>query len=57
MIRYPISNYYITVKSYGGNGEVENGLRQKVILQVSVHELHIDKQKKDATGFSIKYYE
>ena len=30
-------------------------LRQKVLLQVSVRELHIDMLKKYATGFSVAY--
>ena len=38
------------------NGGVKTDLRQKVLLQLSVDELHIYTQK-NATGFSMKYDE
>ena len=52
-----IKNDYITVKFDDGIREVKTELRHKVLLQVSVHELHIDMLKKDDTGFSMTYYE
>ena len=38
-------NNYIKVKFDDGNGWVNNELIQKVLLQVSAHELHIDMSK------------
>ena len=57
MIQYPIENDYITVEFDDRNGWVKTELRQKVLLQVSVRELHIDILKKDAPGFSMAYDE
>ena len=37
-----IFNYYITVKFDDGNGGLKTELSQKVLLQVYVHELHMD---------------
>ena len=41
-IQYPISNDYITVKFYDGTVGVKTEPLKKVILPVSVCELHID---------------
>ena len=41
VIQYAITNDYITVKFDDGNGGVKTEIRQEVLLQVSVHELHI----------------
>ena len=57
VIKYPIVNYYITFKFDDGIIVVKTEIHQKVILQVSVCELHIDKLKKYATGFSMAYDE
>ena len=54
VIKSPIEIYYIAVKFDDGIRGVNTELRQKVILQVSFHELHIGMQK-NATGFSMKY--
>ena len=50
-IKYPIEKYYITVKCDDIIRVLKTELRQKVLLRVSVQELHIDMLKKDATGF------
>ena len=57
VVPYPISNHYIIVKFDGVNGGVKTGLRQKMIFQLSVRELHIDILKKDAAGFSMAFSE
>ena len=49
-----IKNDYITVKFDDGNRVVKTELRHKTLFQVSVHELHINMQKK-ATDFSMEY--
>ena len=41
----------------GGIRGVKNELRHKMLLQVSVHELHIEILKIYATGFSMAYDE
>ena len=46
-----ITNDYITVHFDDGNGRVKTEIRHKVLLQVSLYELHIYMQKKDATIF------
>ena len=45
MIQSPIENHYVAVEFDYGNGGVNIELRQKVILQVSFRELHIDMLK------------
>ena len=55
VIQYLIVNYYIAVNFDDGNIGAKNELRQKVLLQVSVRELHIEILKKYATGFSMEY--
>ena len=45
VIKYPISNDYITVNCYDGIRGLKTEIRQKVILQVSVRELHIEMLK------------
>ena len=50
-----IANYYTKVELDHVNGGSKNELSQKVLLQVSVHELHIKIPKKCSTGFSISY--
>ena len=45
LIKYPIVNDYIAVKFDDGNGGVKTELRHKLLLRVSVCELHIDMQK------------
>ena len=55
VVKYPIENDYITVKFDDVIRVVKNELHQKVILQVSVFELHIYMLKKYATWFSITY--
>ena len=57
MIQYPIVNYYITIKFDDGNGGVKTEPNQKVIFQVSFHELNIDMLKIYATRFSMVYNE
>ena len=56
MIQYNIANDYITVKFEYGNIGVNTELRQKLLLQVYVCELHIETQK-NATGFYMEYDE
>ena len=51
VIKYNIENDYITVKFDEGDEGVKNELRQKVLLQVSFHELHIYMLKKLLLGF------
>ena len=50
-IQSPISNYYITFKFSDVTIGVNTELRQKVILQVSVRELHIYTPKNMLLGF------
>ena len=57
MIQSPTANYYITVKFYDGNEGLKTKLRQKVLLQASVHELQMYMLKIYATGFSMAYDE
>ena len=57
VIQYPIESNCIEVKFDDGNRGVKTELSQKVILQLYVHELHIDMLNKYATGFSMEYYE
>ena len=54
MIQFPIENYYIRVKFDNVLRGVNIELRQKMLLQVSVREVHIYMQKK-AIGGSIVY--
>ena len=42
VIKYLISNNYITRKAENGVRGVKTELHQKILLKVSVHELHID---------------
>ena len=56
LIQYPIVNHYITVEFDDVKRGVKTELRQKVFIQLSVRELHIDMQK-NATGFSMTYDE
>ena len=51
LIQPPIKKDYIKVKFNDGIGGENTEIQQKVILQVSVRELHIDMLKKCATGF------
>ena len=51
MIQSTIVNYYITVNFYDKNGGVNTELCHKVLLQVSVHELHIEILKDMLLGF------
>ena len=51
MIQYTIANGYIKVKFDDGNGGVKTAQCQKVIIQVSVRELHIDMLKNVPMGF------
>ena len=51
VIQYPIKNYFIAIKFDDGNGGVKTELRQKVIPQVSVRELHIYMLKNILLGF------
>ena len=46
VIKYPIAKDYIAVKFDDVNEGVETELRQKVILQVSIRELHLNMLKK-----------
>ena len=57
MIQYTVSNCYVTVDFDNKNGLVKTELHQKMLLQLSVRELHIDMVKKDATGFSMVCYD
>ena len=57
MIQLTIENHCITVKFYDVNIEVKTELRQKVILQLSFRELHIDMLKIDSTSLSMAYDE
>ena len=50
VITYPITNDYITVNFYGVINGLKTEIRQKVLLQFYVRELHTD-MKKDVTGF------
>ena len=45
VIPSPIASDYIKVKFYDGNGVVKTEIRQKVLLHVSVREIHTDMQK------------
>ena len=56
MIQSPIENDYIKVNFYDGNGGANTEIRHKVLLQSSIHELHIYMLKKNDTGFSMAYY-
>ena len=52
--QYTIEKYYITVKfDYGIRG-VKTELRQKVLIQVYVYELHAYMLKKGATRLSLE---
>ena len=53
MIQYTIENYYITVNFCDGNVGVKTKLRHRIILQVSLRELHIYILKNDTTEFSV----
>ena len=56
VIKYPIANDYSTVNFNDGNGGTKTELRQKVLIQVSVRELHVGILKEYATAFSTAYY-
>ena len=45
------------VNIYDVNERIKTELHKKVILQVSIYELHIDILKKCSTGFSMVYDE
>ena len=45
------------VNIYDVNGGIKTEVHKKVILQVSIYELHIDILKKCSTGFSMVYDE
>ena len=51
LIQSPIKNYYVTVKFDDGIRIVKIELHHKVLLQVSVHELHINMIKKMLLNF------
>ena len=51
VIQSPIAKYYITIRFDDGVRGVKIKLCQKVILQVSILELHIDMIKKMMLGF------
>ena len=55
LIKYPIGNYYITVKFDDEIRGVNTEVRQKVIFKVSVYELRIDILKIYATRFYMAY--
>ena len=57
MIQYTISNVYIKLKLNERSRGWKTELHHKVLLRVSVHELHIYMLKKDATEFSMSYDE
>ena len=46
MIKYPIVNNFIKINLDYGNVLTNTGLLQKVLLKLSVYELHIDMLKK-----------
>ena len=50
-------NEYIKINLDDRNRGANNELCQKLIIQVSVPELHIDMVKKDANAFSMVYDE
>ena len=54
-IQSPIAYFYITFKFDDEIRVVSTKLRQKVLLQVYVPEIHMDMPKKEATGFSLSY--
>ena len=45
VIQYPISNNFIRVKLDNGNEVTKMELCQKILLQISVHELHMGTSK------------
>ena len=51
VIQSPVANKYSKVKFDGVNGRLKAELRQKVLLRVYVHEIHIDMLNKYANGF------
>ena len=55
VIRSRIAKNYIKVKLYDINGGSDNELCHKVLIQVSVCEIHIDILKKDTDVFSMAY--
>ena len=55
IIQSPIAYFYITFKFDDEIRVVSTKLRQKVLLQVYVPEIHMDMPKKEATGFSLSY--
>ena len=55
MIHFTIVNNSIKFELDDGNRGANTGIHQKVLLQVSVRELHIDMLKKYSTGFSMAY--
>ena len=57
VIQSPIANDYSKVKLAYGNGGANTELSHKLILQVSVCELHIYMLKKYSTRFSMAYDE
>ena len=56
VIQSSFGNYFIPVKLYGGNEETKIEVRQKVLFQFSVRELHMYMLKKDHYGLSVTYY-
>ena len=57
MINYTIENDYIKLKLDDINGEAKTKLRQKVLIQVYVCELHINMLEKYGTEFYMAYDE
>ena len=57
MIKYPIVNNFIKINLDDGNVLTNTGLLQKVLLKLSVYELHIDMLKKCSNEFSMAYYQ
>ena len=55
VIPYPIANHYIKFKFDDGIRVAKTEISQKVLLQVSISELHIYMFLKKVTGFYMAY--
>ena len=55
VFHYPIDNDFIQLNLDDKNGGTKTCVRQSVILQVFVCELHIDMHNKSSTGSSMAY--
>ena len=57
VVNYPLSRKFNKIKLYDINRGTNTELLHKVLLQVSLHKLHLDVLKKYSTGFFMAYDE